>query len=177
MGKVRKLISFICEVFLTWHVSSNCPAMSSNVFLCFLWPFRSFYPEGKDILKSEMTFKPDLVTRWYYITLSDVATPYSKQATPYTIGLWRNPDSKWLPVDIFPRPKLYCVALCDTVHFQPCDQVFLLYPLLAGVATSDSVYMLVHPLEGSITFIAQDPCCAPPPPGRRPRGCGRGRGR
>ena len=22
-------------------------------------------------------------------------------------------------------------------------------------------YMLLHPLEGSITFIAQDPCCAP----------------
>ncbi len=34
-------------------------------------------------------------------TLSDVATPYSKQATPYTIGLWRNANSKWLPVGIF----------------------------------------------------------------------------
>ena len=31
-------------------------------------------------------------------------------------------------------------------------------------------YMLLHPLEGSMTFIAQDPCRAPR--GRRPRGVG-----
>ncbi len=33
-------------------------------------------------------------------------------------------------------------------------------------------YMLLHPLEGSITFIAQDPCRAPR--GRRPRGVRQG---
>ncbi len=37
------------------------------------------------------------------------------------------------------RPKVYGVALHDTVHFQPCDHFFLLYPLLYGVVTSDSV--------------------------------------
>ena len=30
-------------------------------------------------------------------------------------------------------------AQSDSVHFQPCDQVFLLYPLLSDVATSDSM--------------------------------------
>ncbi len=46
---------------------------------------------------------------------------------------------------------VYGVALNDTVYFQPfkyCDQYFLLYPLLSGVVTSDSVisYLFVSVL-------------------------------
>ncbi len=35
---------------------------------------------------------------------------------------------------------MYGVALNDTVQFVPCDQISLLYPILYGVALSDSVF-------------------------------------
>ncbi len=87
------------------------------------------------------------------VTLSDSATPYSKCATPYTIGLWR----KWKSCDqkhgfhseIFLSTwsqflldfttlwlsglQLYGVVLRDTVHLYHVTSYFLLYPLLYGV--------------------------------------------
>ena len=42
------------------------------------------------------------------------------------------------------QTKIVRCRLCGTVHFQSCDQVFLLYPLLSGVATSDSVIQALY---------------------------------
>ncbi len=92
----------------------------------------------------------------------DTLTPYSKCTTPYIIGLWRKScDQKHgCQSEIFLSTKsaeraiqmsekvnfmvsltksVRCRALYDTVHFQPCDLFFLLYPLMSGVVTSDSV--------------------------------------
>ncbi len=73
-------------------------------------------------------------------TLSDVATPYSKHTVSVQHHTLLVLEGIQIPVfALFPRPALYVVALCDTVHFQPYDQDFLLYPLLSGVATLGSV--------------------------------------
>ena len=45
-----------------------------------------------------------------------------------------------IPVIKFCAP-LYSLASSNTVHYVQCDQVSLLYPLLYGVDTSDSVYV------------------------------------
>ncbi len=43
---------------------------------------------------------------------------------------------------------MYGVALHNTVHSQPCDQFFLLYSLMSGVVTSDSVLSVQILSEG-----------------------------
>ena len=58
-------------------------------------------------------------------TLSGLTTPYICCTTPYIIS----------------GPSLYGVALNDTLQFEPCDQISLLYPLLYGVALVDYVHI------------------------------------
>ena len=79
----------------------------------------------------------NLFGNWWFLTnnknitrfgpLGSKRTPENgsrvKRATLYTVRLWRNANSKWLPV--------------SETKIIPCDQVFLLHPLLSGVATSD----------------------------------------
>ncbi len=37
------------------------------------------------------------------------------------------------------RPALYGVEQLDTIHFRPCDLIFLLIPIYYGVVCSDSM--------------------------------------
>ena len=76
-----------------------------------------------------------------FATLSDVAAPYSKHAAPYIIGLLRKSKS--------------CdqKALCGPVHFRSCDDIFLLYPLMYGAATSDSVFAVLKVINAMVMAI------------------------
>ena len=67
---------------------------------------------------------------------------------------------------LFSRPKMYRAALCGPVHFWPHDQVFLLYPLMYGAATPDSVIKKYNSILSSIALNCheskgpRDTCCA-----------------
>ncbi len=86
-------------------------------------------------------------------TLSDVATPYSKRATPYTIGLWRNSNSKWLLVDIFSlHQKSVFALLWHTQAFsgfpdQNCTVSLCATPYISSPVTRFFFYILYCPVS------------------------------
>ncbi len=64
------------------------------------------------------------------ITLSDSTAPYSNHATSYTIGFVRKDKT---------YGQKHGVALHDTILMYHVTSYFLLYPLLYGIALSESL--------------------------------------
>ncbi len=78
--------------------------------------------------------------------LSGVTTPYTCCTTPYTISLLRKIMVRWLKMP----------AKNNTVHFRPCDLMFLLCPLLYGVVTPDSMIHVISWLFNRIKKVLLD---------------------
>ena len=107
-------------------------AIKTNSDLHWSWPKHNICP----ILVFNAKIYPGLSLRnMSFCTLSDVATPYSKRATPYTIGLWRNSDSKWLPVDIFlsPKSRFTKIVRCRSVQHHTFPTMWPGFPSISFI--------------------------------------------